>query len=113
MNGSLICGYSGPCVCVLRNRGTGSITRQLLPQSTGTNGQELRLRLVAVEHGSSVESSFVVNALALKRDIRGKLPSPARTTALDPTADDAVGRFVESEQMVVEAPQALLLDDKK
>ena len=72
---------------------------------TVTNGQDLRLRLVAVEHGSSDETSFMVNALALERDIRGALPSPAHTTDLDPTADDAVDRFVEAEQMVVEAPQ--------
>ena len=72
---------------------------------TVANGQELRLRLVAVEHSSSVESSSVANALALARDARGTLPSPAHTTVIDPTADDAVGRFVESEQMVVEAPQ--------
>ena len=73
--------------------------------ATDANEQELRLRIVAVEHNSNVESSFVTSAIALARDIRGTQPSANHTTVLDPTADDAVDRFVESEQMVVEAPQ--------
>ena len=73
--------------------------------ATVASVQELCLRIVAVEHSSNVESSFVTSALALVRDIRGTQPSATRTTILDPTADDAVDRFVESEQMVVEAPQ--------
>ena len=69
--------------------------------ATVANEQELRLRIVAVEHSSNVESSFVTSALVLARDIRGALPSAAHATIFDPTAEDAVGRFVESEQMVV------------
>ena len=57
---------------------------------TVPNEQELRLCLVAVESISSVESSFVTNALALARDITGTLPSRAHTTIIDPTADAAV-----------------------
>ena len=73
--------------------------------ATVASEQELRLRIVAVEHSSDVESSFVTNAIALARDIRGTQPSANHPTVLDPTADDAVDRFVESEQMIVEAPQ--------
>ena len=81
--------------------------QDLPPQVAATvaNEQELRLRIVAVEHSSNVESTFVTNALALVRGTRGTQPSANHTTVLDPTADEAVDRFVESEQMVVEAPQ--------
>ena len=77
----------------------------LQAEATDVNEHEIRLRMVAVEDDSNVESSFVTSAIALARDIRGAQPSVNRTTVLDPTADDAVDRFVESEQMVVETPQ--------
>ena len=46
--------------------------------ATVASEQELRLRIVAVEHSSNVESSFVTNAIALARDIRGTQPSTLR-----------------------------------
>ena len=73
--------------------------------ATVANEHEIRLRIVAVEDDSNVESSFVTSAIALARDIRGTQPSVNHTTVPDPTAEDAVDRFVESEQMVVEASQ--------
>ena len=73
--------------------------------STVANEHELRLRLVAVESSPNVESSFVTSALALAQYTAGVLPTHVHAIAIDPTADDAVGRFVESEQIVVEAPQ--------